>query len=335
MTIRNAKLSLAAFLGVLFIGFALFSFAEENSTSNQNIFNDADQDGLSDSEEKIYGTDPYNSDSDGDGYSDGTEVKSGYNPLKPAPGDKIVSSDNQDPTKTVQGIETTNTKNLTTELSGQVSTLISNKSENNETISIEDLDKLISESSASKITFDDLPEIDEKTIKIKEQDYSDLSESERETKEKEDAQEYLTAVSYILANNSPIEIKNTEDLEGLVNEFINQINSFSESFSNVKYFENLAEKGSAMLKELNDIEVPEKLVDLHIQGLQLANYSISLKDKYEIDSNDPISGILALSESQSLLTLVQEFVNDAEAKFTEFGMESLFSLSETEEDETE
>lgn len=67
---------------------------------------DSDHDGLTDAQEKIYGTDPnnpdtdgdglsdgdevliwhtnpLNPDSDGDGYSDGTEVRSGYNPLGP------------------------------------------------------------------------------------------------------------------------------------------------------------------------------------------------------------------------------------------------------------
>lgn len=42
---------------------------------------DSDQDGLMDTEEAKYGTDPLNSDSDGDTYFDGAEVKGGYNPL--------------------------------------------------------------------------------------------------------------------------------------------------------------------------------------------------------------------------------------------------------------
>ncbi len=45
---------------------------------------DTDGDGLFDREEiKIYDTDPLNSDTDGDGFLDGDEVKSGYNPLGP------------------------------------------------------------------------------------------------------------------------------------------------------------------------------------------------------------------------------------------------------------
>lgn len=42
---------------------------------------DSDNDGLSDQEEVLYGTDPQNPDSDGDGYNDGQEVSNGYNPL--------------------------------------------------------------------------------------------------------------------------------------------------------------------------------------------------------------------------------------------------------------
>jgi len=42
---------------------------------------DSDNDGLTDAQEKVLGTDPHNPDTDGDGYLDGAEVKSGYNPL--------------------------------------------------------------------------------------------------------------------------------------------------------------------------------------------------------------------------------------------------------------
>lgn len=44
---------------------------------------DADNDGLTQAEENLYGTDPENSDSDGDGYPDGAELLNGYDPTKP------------------------------------------------------------------------------------------------------------------------------------------------------------------------------------------------------------------------------------------------------------
>ena len=44
---------------------------------------DTDGDGLPDSVEAIYGTDPNNPDTDGDGYNDGAEVRTGHDPLNP------------------------------------------------------------------------------------------------------------------------------------------------------------------------------------------------------------------------------------------------------------
>lgn len=50
-------------------------------TEDENGAIDADGDGLTDEEEKIYGTDPLDLDTDADGYTDGEEVENGYDPL--------------------------------------------------------------------------------------------------------------------------------------------------------------------------------------------------------------------------------------------------------------
>lgn len=55
---------------------------------------DSDKDGLTDQEEKNWGTNPDKADTDGDKFLDGQEVKNGYDPLKAAPGDKILNNAN-------------------------------------------------------------------------------------------------------------------------------------------------------------------------------------------------------------------------------------------------
>ena len=53
-------------------------------TNTGTTFPDTDNDGLTDPEEKLYGTDPTNPDTDGDGVSDGDEVAAGSDPTDPA-----------------------------------------------------------------------------------------------------------------------------------------------------------------------------------------------------------------------------------------------------------
>ena len=86
------KKKLAAVFVATFAVFAMTYFAMAENKSDNNVFLDIDQDGLTDQEEKALGTNPNMADTDGDGYSDGAEIKSGYNPLKPAPGDQLLPS---------------------------------------------------------------------------------------------------------------------------------------------------------------------------------------------------------------------------------------------------
>lgn len=312
---KKVKIACVVFLGLVLVGFGLFTFAEENSSSDKNIFLDSDQDGLSDEEEKIYGTNPNDRDTDKDGYSDGAEVKSGYDPTKPAPGDKIINAESP----AVKGVtEEKNEENLTEELSQQITDLISANEE--EEISIEDLDKIINETVNEELTFDDLPEISDDEINIKEQNYSSLSEEERKNKEKEDGLEYLTVVSYIAVNNAPQKITSLNDLENLSQEIISQVNLLSSSFSDIAYFEELADRGETALEQLKEVEVPKNFLDLHKKGLQIAKYSISLKDKVSSDADDPISAIASLSKLQGLISLGVEFSAEINQELDQLGI---------------
>ena len=85
----------AAFL-VIRVGSSFYKSAKTAALLSQTITTpvpeenlltkDSDGDGLSDQDEIIYGTNPFEKDTDGDGYVDGEEVSSGYDPLDPYSG---------------------------------------------------------------------------------------------------------------------------------------------------------------------------------------------------------------------------------------------------------
>ena len=189
MKIQKAKSTIVVFTALIVLSFAVFALAENNSSTNKNIFLDSDQDGLTNDEEKMYGTDPYKADTDGDGYSDGVEISSGYDPLKHAPGDKIVKTGSGEVAGTAS--EKKESKNLTEELSTKVTALMNQSSTDNKDIKMEDLDNIIQGTTGNDLTFEDLPAIDESTIKIKKQNYSNLSEEDRTAKEKDDELQYF------------------------------------------------------------------------------------------------------------------------------------------------
>jgi hypothetical protein len=310
--IKTTKLTFIIFSGLVIFSFAFFTLAQESSSTNKNIFQDSDQDGLSDQEEKSYGTDPFQADTDGDGYTDGAEVKSGYDPTKPAPGDKIVN-DNLQPKENIPQTEATS--NLTEKVSGEVANLFSQKEGENSQVSLDDLDSIVQKSTEASLTFDDLPEIDDKAIKIKKQNFSGLSKDKKAEKEKKDEQEYLISVSYILISNSPEKISDKKDLDKLSEDIISKVSMLSGNISDISYFENLAEKGQKILDQMKEVEVPESLVDIHKKGLKLATFAVSLKDKAKPDENDPIGTITKLSKVQSLMSLSVDFSQEIAAKF--------------------
>ncbi|HBO17190.1 MAG: OmpA domain-containing protein [Candidatus Moranbacteria bacterium GW2011_GWE2_35_2-] len=325
MKSRSILLPLFVFLVIVFSSFSFFVFADDNK-NEKSVLLDSDQDGLSDQEEKSYGTDPNNADTDGDGYSDGVELRGGYDPLKPAPGDKIIN--NSDSVVMAEGVggeqDLSEDENLTNELSKNVANLISDAKLSGEDLSLADIDELVNTTLTSKVSFEDLPNVNEDEIKIKKQNYSKLDEDERKEKENEDTLEYLTAVSYLALDSFPYKISEEKDLEKFSLDFVSQFSLFlSASSDSEEYFSGLAEKGEDFLDALKEIEVPENLLENHIQGMQLANYVISMKGEMTIDQTDPISSLVQLSKIQGLITLTEEYVQEMHLLFITAGISEI------------
>jgi hypothetical protein len=324
MKSRNILSPFFAFFIIVIFGFSFAAFADEK-LSGKNIFLDSDQDELSDEEEKAYGTNPDLADTDGDGYSDGVELKGGYDPLKPAPGDKIISD--KDDEKEAEGMggeqDLSADENLTQELSTDVASLISDSMADGEELNLEDIDELVQNTMDSKISFDSLPDINEDEIKIKKQNYSKLSDEEKTAKEKEDALEYLSAVSYLAIEVFPYRISDGEEVEKIFSSLVSQLALFSTAEFDGEAFVDLAENGEDFMESLKEVEVPESLLETHIQGLKLAKYAISMKGELKGDQSDPIASIVQLSKMQGILSLSMEYFNEIALQFASLGISDI------------
>lgn len=307
------KFALFLFFSLLILSAAVFVFADE-SASTKNIFQDSDQDGLSNDEEKLYGTDPMNKDSDDDGYGDGVEVESGYDPLKPAPGDKVIKEENTLSSAAAQG----ESENLTQKVSGEIAAILKDTDASNKTVSLEDVNvsvqKLL-DGSMEEVT---LPDVDIKTIKIK-KIAKGLKGKARDERERQDAIEYLTVLSYLVANNAPKSFR-TEDellgvLAGISGNFVTALSS-----GNVGQIDQLSKQGEKMLEELKDVEVPEKMLDVHMKALKMAKYIMQLKNELKSPQDDPLGQIAVLSKMQGLFGSMTGLIDEVHQRLVEYGI---------------
>lgn len=315
---RNARASMFVFFSLLFLSVTFFVFADD-SVSDKNIFQDSDQDGLSNDEEALYKTDPMNKDSDNDGYTDGVEVESGYDPLKPAPGDKLIQ--NTEATDTRTGSTGSDT-NLTDQVSSEIVTMAQQSAEGKE-VTMEEVNesiqKVMDEEAEKEII---LPEVNVDEIKTKAVSKK-LKEKERQEQEKEDAVEYLTVLAYILANNSPKSFHSEGEFESVMSSFgVETMTAMA--LGNTQYLENFSKRGEKMLKELKDVTVPEDMLEVHVKAVKMAKYSMTLKDESVTNGTaDPLGQIASLSKVQGFLGVTSDFSQELYTKLNEYGIESI------------
>ncbi|MDO8566377.1 MAG: hypothetical protein Q7S04_04340 [Candidatus Moranbacteria bacterium] len=312
---KSTKFTLFLFFSLLILSVGFFVFADDTA-SKKNIFQDSDQDGLSNDEEKLYGTNPFNKDTDGDGYSDGIEVESGYDPLRHAPGDKIIK-ENKIASVPVQG----ETENLTQKVSGEIAGILKTTNESGQAISLEAINASVEKVLGGNMEEVTLPEIDSKDIKIKKLP-KNLKEKNRVEVERKDAIEYLTVMAYLLANNTPQTFQTQDDLGSMLTS-LSTDSLTALSSGNMDAIEQLSKRGEKMLGELKDVEVPEKMVDVHVKALKMARYAMQLKEELKPTGSDPLGQIAVLSKAQGFLGSVIGFVDEVQKKLSDYGIEEV------------
>jgi hypothetical protein len=354
-----------ATLAVFF--WTLFAVAENKNVNS--LFLDSDQDGLTDQEEKMIGTDPQNADTDGDGYSDGKEVASGYNPLKAAPGDQIVPGANlsagQKETEkgtTLQNLASSETTadfknspeesslvnfdnlnltndvlanlssdpqnpNVTNEMIGQLMALTKNKAEssqdfaNNPNFSTDDFSIIAQKALQSSDITKELPVIRDDEVKLLPPvDEKGLKPEEVKAKQKAEIEKYLASLAFVFASNAPFPVDEPENLAPrLEKEQGNLLSALTTG--NKNEIDNYAQRARSAIDQIKKIEVPYVLEDLHKSALQLAIYTLDLKDKVIVDPNDPLKTLSALSQVQSVGQAAMKLGEEMKSIADEYGID--------------
>lgn len=320
----GAKTSLFLFFSLVILSSAFFVMADE-SVTNKNIFQDSDLDGLSNEEEKLYGTDPLNRDTDGDSYADGIEVESGYNPTKKAPGDKLVPGtlDQADGVADQASNSGEETETLTDQVSAQIAIMVQDETTGElKDVSVEDINATVQNIMSQSDQEIILPEIDMATIKIKKVSEK-LKGKDRVAQEKEDSIEYLTVMAYVLANNFPKKFRTQNDFASMLTSFGTE-SMTAITLGNTKYLEDLAKSGKKILAETKDIEVPETMIDVHVKAIKMAQYSMTLKDEVKTGGEtDPMGTIASLSKVQGFFGVVADFSQEIFGRLDDLGIKEI------------
>jgi hypothetical protein len=312
---------------VIFSGTILISAHGSDALSGENIFQDSDGDGLTNEEERLYGTDPFNKDTDGDGYSDGVEIRGGYNPLKKAPGDKILIGGTSPENGNFSTSGTVLSKeNLTQKLSTEVAKLVQEKGLSEKDVSLTDLDAMVSTAVGGNEEIV-LPAVSNDEIKVKTLSKKErkLPADERKKVEEQYIVEYLTSMAYIFANNSPSTFQTQDDLQSLATDVTDQTNN-ALLLGDFSYISSLSKNGERMLDQIRGVEVPEAMVETHLKALRMAKYAVSLKDELiatQNNTDDPLKNIATLSKIQGFMNTTLTFATEFESKLAAYGIDTI------------
>lgn len=319
--IKNIKQIVGVSFFLIIFSLSYFVFASVDEAVNKNFLLDSDQDGLTDEEEKTYGTDPYKADSDEDGYSDGVEVKNGYNPLKPAPGDKLV-----DEKKYVTA--SADTEGLTEKLSTELKPLLTATEDDgtSKEFSVEDideaLDKSLGDSVKTEISSDSLPEFFVPEDKILKQDYDGLSDAEKREQLKADTNKYIEFVAYVFANNLPEEVASPEDLKPFANSLVEHLNDLGKTPPDYSYYRSLKSHVQIIVDELSVAEVPENMVSLHVELVRLLKAYLAIGETAPVGASDPVALVVFMNNVEDLNNLTSSFLQKAYQGVAEYIVDS-------------
>lgn len=307
--LKHKKIILAAILPlgfwVVIFGFWFYGSSQQSKTDNitaskikqaqsdqrsisqiafANSQTDSDNDGLSDWEESVYGTNPHDSDSDDDGYLDGEEVLSNHDPLKKGPDDAIKSS----------AIKSTEEKTATEKLSRIVieNYLKTIQNQGPQDISSDKLGQILTESfNSDKSTSESFNEALKSNLS-----YFIPPNLDQNTKISQDNSDKNIKIYWTNLNRTLSEtIKNTpsQDISLTITESMRS-DDYTKLNELITYYKNGYEN-------VKMITVPSSLEESHKNILATFYKYWKINEAIKNYNEDPLLALLALNELSSLL----------------------------------
>jgi len=286
--------------GAASINQQLIQIIEQNKESitgcqpNPNDKNkDSDNDGLPDWQETIWQTDSCKADTDGDGYLDGEEVSAGYNPVKPAPNDKLPDTDQNRsralPNNLTQALAQDLTQRMAQGEMGVISDALNPTSVN---VSNQVIDKTIQEIVIKAKQEFSLPNISDEEIIISPNNNAEAVQSY--------AGKIVQAIEQWEDKSS---IKYDESIESESQIFYEAIQTkdFSQIDKCIKFYQGAAE-------EFKKIATPSDLKNIHKEQIGIFWITANIFKAVKQIDQDPLKTNLALEQYKATSNLLKQML---------------------------
>lgn len=214
---------------------------------------------------------------------------------------------------------TTDNGNLTQELADKISALTNSPNSSSQQVSLNQIQQMVNQVLDSQNQQITLPKVDMSTIKILPQNYSGYSKTTAEKKKAEDAANYIAAVFYIFASNSPQPITSASDVSTVMGQVANQITSAIDS-NDTQTLDQLSQSGGKILDQLKAVPVPQDLINIHIKAMQYAMYAQSLEKTLKPTTDDPIGEMVNYYKVEALLQSLISFSSDVESTLSQYNL---------------